>query len=136
MVALEHLPAPKGNFTPGPKCYQTCLDWVKECELLLNVPLASKSKAAKATYVLIWAGKGGRTHIKSLNLTMEEKGDRSVLLKCSWSGESRNPMQLHQTSAAWSKVILALQSTLTKPLFCATSVNILQKPTIDSFGMQ
>ncbi|RMX49495.1 hypothetical protein pdam_00023953 [Pocillopora damicornis] len=101
MVALEHLPAPKGNFTPGPECYQTCLDWVKECELLLNVPLASKSKAAKATYVLIWAGKGGRTHIKSLNLTMEEKGDRSVLLKCSWSGESRNPMQLHQTSAAW-----------------------------------
>ena len=79
MVAMEHLPAPKGNFTPGPECYQTCLDWVKECELLLNVPLASKSKAVKATYVLIWAGKGGRTHIKSLNLTMEEKGDRSVL---------------------------------------------------------
>ena len=35
----------------------------------------------KANYVLIWAGKTGRTHIKSLNLTVEQKGDPSVLLK-------------------------------------------------------
>ena len=81
MAELEHLPAPKGNFTPGPECYQRCLDWVEECELLLNGPLASKSKAVKANYVLIWAGKTGRTHIKSLNLTTEQKGDPSVLLK-------------------------------------------------------
>ena len=80
MAELEHLPAPKGNFTPGPECYQKCLDWVEECELLLNGPLASKSKVVKANYVLIWAGKTGRTHIKSLNLTAEQKGDPSVLL--------------------------------------------------------
>ena len=35
----------------------------------------------KANYVLIWAGKTGRTHIKSLNLTAEQKGDPSMLLK-------------------------------------------------------
>ena len=81
MAEFEHLPAPKGNFTPGPECYQRCLDWVEECELLLNGPLASKSKAVKANYVLIWAGKTGRTHIKSLNLTTEQKGDPSVPLK-------------------------------------------------------
>lgn len=81
MAELEHLRAPKGNFTPGPEYYQKCLDWVEECELLLNGPLASKSKAVKANYVLIWAGKAGRTHIKSLNLTTEEKGDPSVLFK-------------------------------------------------------
>ena len=81
MAELEHLPAPKGNFTPGPECYQKCLDWVEECELLLNGLLASKSKAVKANYVLIWAGKTGRTHIKSLNLTTEQKGDPGVLLK-------------------------------------------------------
>ena len=34
----------------------------------------------KENYVLIWAGKTGRTHIKSLNLTAEKKGDPSVLL--------------------------------------------------------
>ena len=78
---MEHLPTPKGNFTLAPECYQKCLDWVEECELLLNGPLASKSKAVKANYVLIWAGKTGRTHIKSLNLTTEQKGDPSVLLK-------------------------------------------------------
>ena len=81
MAELEHLPAPKGNFMPGPECYQRCLDWFEECELLLNDPLALKSKAVKANYDLIWVGKTGRTHIKSLNLTMEQKGDRSVLLK-------------------------------------------------------
>ncbi|KAK2557878.1 hypothetical protein P5673_019855 [Acropora cervicornis] len=81
MGELEHLSAPKGNFTPGPECYQKCLDWVEECELLLNGSLASKSKAVKANYVLIWAGKTGRTHIKSLNLTTEQKGDPRVLLK-------------------------------------------------------
>jgi len=43
--------------------------------------LASKSKAVKASYSLIWAGKTGRTHIESLNLTMEQKADPSVLLK-------------------------------------------------------
>jgi len=57
MAELEHLPAPKGNFTPGPDCYQKCLDWVEECELLLNGPLASKSKAVKANYVLSWGRK-------------------------------------------------------------------------------
>ena len=34
----------------------------------------------KENYVLIWAEKTGRTHIKSLNLTAEKKGDPSVLL--------------------------------------------------------
>ena len=37
--------------------------------------------AVKANYVLIWAWKTGRTHIKSLNLTTEQKGDPGVLLK-------------------------------------------------------
>ncbi|PFX34396.1 Retrovirus-related Pol polyprotein from transposon 17.6 [Stylophora pistillata] len=81
MAELEHLPAPKGKFTLGPECYQKCLDWVEECELPLNGPLASKSKAVKANYVLIWTGKAGRTYIKSLNLTTEEKGDPNVLFK-------------------------------------------------------
>ena len=44
-------------------------------------PLASKSKAVKANYVLIWTGKTGRTPIKSMNLTAERKADTSVLLK-------------------------------------------------------
>jgi len=35
----------------------------------------------KANYVLISAGKTGRTHIMSLNLTTEQKGDPIVLLK-------------------------------------------------------
>ena len=35
----------------------------------------------KANYVLIWAGKTGRTHIMSLSLTAEQKGDPSMLLK-------------------------------------------------------
>jgi len=78
---LEHLPAPKGNFTPGLECYQKCLNWVKECELLLNGPLASKRKAVKAYYVIIWAGKTERTHNKSLNRSTEQEGDTSVLLK-------------------------------------------------------
>ena len=138
MAELERLPALKGDFTPGSECYQRCLDWVEECELLLNGPLALKSKATKANYVLIWAGKTGRTHIKSLNLTAEQRRDPNVLFKSLWSGQSQNPthLQQQQISAAWSKVILALQSTLTKLLFCVTSVNILQKPAIDYFGMQ
>ena len=81
MSELGHLPSPQPDFTPGPDCYQKCIDWVEECELLLNGPLASKSKAVKANYVLIWAGKTGRMHIKSLNLTTEQKGDPSVLLR-------------------------------------------------------
>ena len=81
MSELGHLPSPQPDFTPGPDCYQKCIDWVEECELLLNGPLASKSKAVKANYVLIWAGKTGRMHIKSLNLTTEQKGDPSVLVR-------------------------------------------------------
>ena len=69
------MPAPKGNFMPGPECYKKGLDWVEECEL------ASKSKPVKANYVLILAEKTARTHNKSLNLTAEQKGDPSVLLK-------------------------------------------------------
>ena len=80
MAELEHFPVPKGNFTPGPECYQKCLDWVEECEPLFNGPLASKIKAVKAYYVLIWAGKTGRAYIKSLNLTTEQRGDPSLLL--------------------------------------------------------
>ena len=78
MAELEHLPAPKGNFTPGPECYQKCLDWVEECELLLNGPLASKSKAVKANYVLIWAGKTGRTHNTESHRGSEGRPKRAV----------------------------------------------------------
>ena len=47
----------------------------------MDGPLISKSKALKANYVLIWAGKTGRRHVKSLNLTAEQKGESSLLLK-------------------------------------------------------
>ena len=71
-----------------------CLDWVEECELLLNGPLASNGKAVKANYVLIWAGKTGRTHIKALNLTTEQKGDPGVLLKkfVEWTKSKSNAL--------------------------------------------
>ena len=89
---MEHLQGPKADFTPGSECYQKCMDWVEECELLLNGPLAAKSKAVKAHYVLIWVGKTGRTHINSLNLSREEKGDPRVLLqKCmEWTKPKSN----------------------------------------------
>ena len=81
MAGLGHLPSPRADFTPGPDCYERCIDWVEECELLLNGPLASKGKAVKANYVFIWAGKTGRMHIKTLNLPAEQKADPSVLLR-------------------------------------------------------
>ena len=48
----------------------------------------------KANYVLIWAGKTGRTHIKSLNLTADQKGDPSVLLKkfVEWTKPNSNAL--------------------------------------------
>ena len=64
---------PQADFLCCPDCYQKCQDWVEECELLLNGPLASKSKEIKESYVLIWAGKFGRRHIKLLNLSAEQK---------------------------------------------------------------
>ena len=48
---------------------------------MLNGPSVSKSKEIKASYVLILAGKIGRTHIKSLNLSAEQKKDPKVLLQ-------------------------------------------------------
>ena len=136
---MEHLPTPKGNFMPGQKCYKKGLDWVEEYELLLNGPLASKSKPVKANYVLILAKKTARTHNKSLNLTAEQKGDPGVLLKKFM--ESTKPKsnafkaatdfrQLEQGDLSLAEYIV------TKPVFYATSVNILQKPAIDYFGMQ
>jgi len=94
MAELEHLPAPKGNFTPGPECYQKFLDWVEGYELVLNGPLAWKSNAVKANYVIIWAGKTGRANIKSLNLAPEQKGDPSVLLKkfMEWTKPTSNAL--------------------------------------------
>ena len=119
MAALEHLPAPKGNFTPGPKCYQKCLDWVEECELLLNGPPALKSKAVKANYVLIWAGKAGkagRTHIKSLNLTMEEKRDPSVLLKkfMEWTKPKSNALAAASNFRGLEQGDISLQQYIDK----------------------
>lgn len=81
MTEAGHVLSPQADFTAGPDCYQKCLDWVEECELFLNGPLAAKSKAVKANYVLIWAGKIGRAHIKTLDLLPEEKRDPSVLLE-------------------------------------------------------
>ena len=53
---------------------------MEECNLLLEGPLAAKDKTVKANYVRIWAGKTGRTHLKSLNLSIAELGDPQVLL--------------------------------------------------------
>ena len=53
------------------------MDWVEERELLL----ASKGKAVKGNYVLIWAGKTGRMHINTWNLSAEQEANPSVLLR-------------------------------------------------------
>ena len=76
----EFIKGPEADFSPSQDCYERCQDWVDEYNLLLNGPLASRSRAVKANYVLIWAGKQGRTHIKSLHLTDEQKQDPTVLL--------------------------------------------------------
>ena len=68
-MELSHFEAPQADFLYCPDCYQKCQDWVEECKLLLNGPLESKSKEIKERYVLIWAGKFGRRHITSLNLS-------------------------------------------------------------------
>ena len=47
MVELEHLPVPKGNFTPGSECYQICLDWVEECKLLWSISFEEQSCKSK-----------------------------------------------------------------------------------------
>lgn len=89
---MEHLPAPKEDFTPSPECYQKCLDWVEECELLLNGPLASKSKSVKANYVLIWTGKAGGTHIVNESRPVAEYIDRVTILcdQCEYPPEARD----------------------------------------------
>ena len=81
MAELHHTQGPQADFSPGPDCYQRCQDWKEECELLIQGPLASKNNAVKASYIMLWAGKTGRTHIKSLNLAAEERGDPAVLLQ-------------------------------------------------------
>ena len=70
----------RGRLSPGPDCYQRCQYWVEERNLLLNGPLASKSRLVKANYVLISAGKPGRTRIKSLHIKEEQTQDSNVLL--------------------------------------------------------
>ena len=81
MAEFNHLQGPQADFSQGPDLYQRCLDWREECELLLNGPLAGKSAAVKSNYVMIWAGKTGRTHIKSLNLTEEQRASPATLLQ-------------------------------------------------------
>lgn len=59
--------------------------------------MASKGKAVKGNYVLIWAGKTGRKHIKTWKLSAEQEADPSVFLRIFFL---RN-----QIFFAWSKVI-------------------------------
>ena len=48
---------------------------------MLDGPLSAKSNAVKASYVMLWAGKTGRTHIKSLNLDEADRGNPKTLLQ-------------------------------------------------------
>jgi len=80
MAEFANVQGPQADFTQGPDLYHRCLDWKEECELLLNRPLAGKSDAVKSNYILIWAGKKGRTHIKSLNLTEAQRSNPTNLL--------------------------------------------------------
>ena len=94
---------PEVDFSPGPDCYQRCQDWVEECNLLLNGPLASKSRSVKANYVRIWAGKPGRMHIKSLCVTDEERQDPNILLETllEWTKPKSNALA---TAAAFRRL--------------------------------
>ena len=74
-----YLQGPQADFILGPDCYQGLKDWAEEFKLLLKGPPAGKNKAVKAKYVMLWAGKGSRTHIKSLKLTNTQRGDPDVL---------------------------------------------------------
>ena len=75
------MPGPQADFTSGSDCYQKCLDWVEVCNLMLDGPLSAKSNTVKASYVMLWAGKTGRTHIKSLNLDEVDRGNPETLLQ-------------------------------------------------------
>ena len=81
MAADLYLQGPKADFAIGPDTHQKCLEWKEECELLLNGPLATKNATVKSNYVRLWAGKTGRTHLKSLNLTAEQQIDPNFLLQ-------------------------------------------------------
>ena len=72
MTDLSHFQAPQPDFSPGPDCYQKCQNLVAECELLLNGTLATKSKEIQASYVLIWAGKVGKTLNSDSNINLQK----------------------------------------------------------------
>ena len=69
---------------------------------------------------------------------MEEKRDPSVLLKkfMEWTKPKSNALAAASNFRGLEQGDLSLAQYIDKPLFCATSVNILQKLVIDYFEMQ
>ena len=65
-IADLHINGPHADFISGTDYYHRCEERAEEAELLLKGPLSTKPKAVHAIYVMLWAGKTGCTHIKSL----------------------------------------------------------------------
>ena len=61
---------------------------------MLSGPLQAKSNAVKSSYVQLWAGKAGRTHLKSLNLTEAQRGNPDTILErlIAWTKPKSNEL--------------------------------------------
>ena len=79
MTELSHFQAPQADVSPGLDCYQKCQDWVEECEVLLNGPLASKSKEIKASCLNLGWKNRKNTHKVAKSFSRAEEGSESSL---------------------------------------------------------
>ena len=80
MTELSYLQVPRADFYPAVTVIRSAKTGLRNASSFYD-PSASKSKEIKASYVLIWAGKVRRTHIKSLNLSAGQKKDPQILLQ-------------------------------------------------------
>ena len=69
---------PRADFYPALTVIRSAKTGLRNASSFYD-PSASKSKEIKASYVLIWAGKVRRTHIKSLSAG--QKKDPQILLQ-------------------------------------------------------
>ena len=60
------------DWTEDEDLHKRYKDWQDEVNLLLSAPLSAQSKAVKANYILIWAGKTARTYLKSQGTDLKE----------------------------------------------------------------
>lgn len=103
----RHVNGPTMDWSQDSGLFNRFEDWREEVQLMLKGPLNSKTRPVKASFIMLWAGKVARTHLRSNTVLNTDDPDAILNQLEAWVRPKSNVL------VAWTELKSFCQNDLT-----------------------